>query len=251
ENLRLSEANVIDLIDSDISELVKKYLTFENYDPKKLNNTLTIQTEDIEHNENNKDNGGSSFVVFSENILKDICFNIWNKVEEYLNKYGARNGFTVTKYQIEQNSLAKYENQKNKLPMAYQLIYLEQAIQISVTTYINQHNHALVPETQNFEIKYKTLSNEALDEINLMTRNVSVESMAKVESYNWVIKQQLKANSMLCKLADCLDARLKDEVINKYLTEPIANAIKIEISQCLFVSANKIEPSIEELYSKQ
>ncbi|CAG8562098.1 11310_t:CDS:2, partial [Cetraspora pellucida] len=38
------------------------------------------------------------------------------------------------------------------------------------------------------------------------------------------------------------------KVINEYLTEPITNAIKIEMSQCLFISANKIEPNIEELY---
>ncbi|CAG8487743.1 10644_t:CDS:2, partial [Scutellospora calospora] len=41
------------------------------------------------------------------------------------------------------------------------------------------------------------------------------------------------------------------KVTNEYLTKPITNAIKIEISQYLFISANKIEPSIEELYRKQ
>lgn len=109
-----------------------------------------------------------------------------------------------------------------------------------------------------------------------------IESTSRVESYNWVIKQQLKANSTLCELADRLDTRLKEEVqwgqfhdykqaittntisiagqdlfpeivnvINEYLTEPIANAIKIEMSQCLFISAKKIEPTIEELHSEQ
>ena len=39
-----------------------------------------------------------------------------------------------------------------------------------------------------------------------------VESTSRVESYNWVIKQQLKANSTLCELADRLDTRLKEEV---------------------------------------
>ncbi|CAG8809532.1 10293_t:CDS:2, partial [Cetraspora pellucida] len=97
-----------------------------------------------------------------------------------------------------------------------------------------------------------------------------------------VIKQQLKVNSTLCELADQLNTRLKEEVqwgqfhdykqaittntisiarqdlfpkivniINEYLTEPIANTIKIKISQCLFISAKKIEPTIEELYSEQ
>ncbi|CAG8680996.1 2506_t:CDS:2, partial [Cetraspora pellucida] len=40
-------------------------------------------------------------------------------------------------------------------------------------------------------------------------------------------------------------------VIDEYLTEPISNAIKMEMSQCLFVSANKIEPSFEELHHEQ
>ncbi|CAG8697290.1 11075_t:CDS:2, partial [Cetraspora pellucida] len=40
-------------------------------------------------------------------------------------------------------------------------------------------------------------------------------------------------------------------VINKYLTEPIANAIKIEMLQYLFISAKKIEPIIEELHNEQ
>ncbi|CAG8746628.1 13364_t:CDS:2, partial [Cetraspora pellucida] len=111
---------------------------------------------------------------------------------------------------------------------------------------------------------------------------VGIESTSRVESYNWVIKQQLKTNSTLCELADRLDERLRDEVqwnqfhdyrqavmmntipiarqdlfpkiinvIDEYLTEPISNAIKMEMSQCLFVSANEIEPSFEELHCEQ
>ncbi|CAG8521711.1 431_t:CDS:2 [Diversispora eburnea] len=37
------------------------------------------------------------------------------------------------------------------------------------------------------------------------------------------------------------------KVLNKYLTEPINNIIKTEISQCLFVNVNLIKPSNEEL----
>ncbi|CAG8546554.1 6753_t:CDS:2 [Cetraspora pellucida] len=40
---------------------------------------------------------------------------------------------------------------------------------------------------------------------------VGIESTSKVESYNWIIKQQLKVNSTLCELADRLDTRLKEE----------------------------------------
>jgi len=109
-----------------------------------------------------------------------------------------------------------------------------------------------------------------------------IESTARVEGYNWIIKQQLKAKSTLCELADRLDSRLKEEekwnqfheykqttatnfttmsgqelfptvtkMINKYLTEPISNTIKTEMSQCLFVNANMIEPNHEELNHEQ
>jgi len=109
-----------------------------------------------------------------------------------------------------------------------------------------------------------------------------IESTARVEGYNWIIKQQLKANGTLCELADRLDSRLKDEerweqfyqykqatttntisapgqdlfpmvtkVLDKYLTEPINNMIKTEISQCLFVNANMIEINDEELNCEQ
>ncbi|RHZ72158.1 hypothetical protein Glove_245g27 [Diversispora epigaea] len=109
-----------------------------------------------------------------------------------------------------------------------------------------------------------------------------IESTSRVEGYNWIIKQQLKANSTLCELVDRLDLRLKEEerwnqfyeykqattsntiftvgqdlfptitkVLNKYLTEPINNMIRAEISQCLFVNANMIEPSDEELNREQ
>ncbi|RHZ46462.1 hypothetical protein Glove_621g28 [Diversispora epigaea] len=41
------------------------------------------------------------------------------------------------------------------------------------------------------------------------------------------------------------------KVLDKYLTEPINNIIRTEISQCLFVNANMIKPSNEELNQKQ
>ncbi|CAG8518458.1 18922_t:CDS:2 [Racocetra fulgida] len=46
-NQRLLEINPNDLIECDISELIEKY---------QLNNTPTIQIENIEHNESNEDN---------------------------------------------------------------------------------------------------------------------------------------------------------------------------------------------------
>jgi hypothetical protein len=41
------------------------------------------------------------------------------------------------------------------------------------------------------------------------------------------------------------------KILDKYLTEPINNTIKTEISQCLFVTANMIELNNEELNCEQ
>ncbi|CAG8697350.1 11325_t:CDS:2, partial [Cetraspora pellucida] len=41
------------------------------------------------------------------------------------------------------------------------------------------------------------------------------------------------------------------KVLDKYLTEPIKNMIRKEMSQCLFVNANLIEPNYEELNREQ
>ncbi|RHZ75962.1 hypothetical protein Glove_208g167 [Diversispora epigaea] len=117
---------------------------------------------------------------------------------------------------------------------------------------------------------------------NLKGKLASIKSTSRVEGYNWVIKQQLKTNSTLCELVDCLNSRLKEEkrwnqfyeykqittsntvstveqdlfptitkVLDKYLTEPIYNIIRAEMSQCLFVNANIINPSDEELNREQ
>ena len=86
----------------------------------------------------------------------------------------------------------------------------------------------------------------------------------------------------MCEIADRLDSRLKDEerwdqfykykqattmnttptagqdlfpivtqLLDKYLTEPINNTIKTEMSQCLFVSVNMIELNNDELNCEQ
>ncbi|CAG8476075.1 25883_t:CDS:2 [Racocetra persica] len=115
-------------------------------------------------------------MVASEEIPKDIHFNMWDEVEDYFNEYGARNRFAVTKYQMERNILG----QIHKRTFYINLSILEQATQISVTTFVNQHNHTLVPETQNFGVKYKTLSKEALDKINIITRHIAKDYLLRV-----------------------------------------------------------------------
>ncbi|CAB5350440.1 unnamed protein product [Rhizophagus irregularis] len=346
--------------------------------------------------------------VASEDVPEDIKFDMWEEVDSYFDEYGVRNGFAIIKYRMERNSKGqvhkrtlicefggKYKSKKKdeaklkgtqrntktkKLgcPWHINLTFPENATQISVTTFINQHNHSLIPKTQEFATKYRSFSEEVINEISLMTKHgnltltaqrnllkarfpdihfqdqdlanviqkyknmdkinndasalltmlmqkkaedlrwvvdfeldndnrlthllwmspdqfkswaraylykiftAGIESTARVEGYNWIIKQQLKAKSTLCELADRIDSRLKEEerwnqfheykqstttnttstsgqdlfpivtkTLNKYLTDPISNTIKTEISQCLFVNAIMIEPNNEELSCEQ
>ncbi|CAG8484096.1 5659_t:CDS:2 [Cetraspora pellucida] len=62
-------------------------------------------------------------------------------------------------------------------------------------------------------------------------------------------KQAIMTNTISIARQDLFPEVVK--VIDEYLTELITNAIKIEMSQCLFISANKIEPNIKELHSEQ
>ncbi|CAB5207835.1 unnamed protein product [Rhizophagus irregularis] len=48
-----------------------------------------------------------------------------------------------------------------------------------VTTFVNQHNHELVPKTQEFSPKYRAFTNEALNEILLMTKYGSLTLTAQ------------------------------------------------------------------------
>ncbi|CAB4423407.1 unnamed protein product [Rhizophagus irregularis] len=360
--------------------------------------------------------------VASEDVPEDIKFDMWEEVDSYFDEYGVRNGFAIIKYRMERNNEAKLKgtqrNTKTKklgCPWHINLTFPENATQISVTTFINQHNHSLILKTQEFATKYRSFSEEVINEISLMTKHgnltltaqrnllkarfpdihfqdqdlanviqkyknmdkinndasalltmlmqkkaedlrwvvdfeldndnrltrllwmspdqvelwlnlceplfkqrwnkllndypmvkdyllrtldqkfkswaqaylykiftAGIESTARVEGYNWIIKQQLKAKSTLCELADRIDSRLKEEerwnqfheykqstttnttstsgqdlfpivtkTLNKYLTDPISNTIKTEISQCLFVNAIMIEPNNEELSCKQ
>ncbi|CAG8796213.1 8392_t:CDS:2, partial [Racocetra persica] len=93
-----SVTNSFDIVDSDITKLVKKYLTFEDNGLEEFNNIYTAQTESIEHYKNNEN---SSPIFISEDIPDSVRFNIWDEVECYFNEYRARNRFAVTKYQIE------------------------------------------------------------------------------------------------------------------------------------------------------
>ncbi|CAG8821207.1 31621_t:CDS:2, partial [Gigaspora margarita] len=97
QNEKPSVTNSFD-IDSDITELVNEFFTFEDNDLKEFDNASATQTKSIGHDRNNEN---SPLIIASEDIPKNIHFNSWNEVEVYFNEYGARNSFAVTKYQME------------------------------------------------------------------------------------------------------------------------------------------------------
>ncbi|CAB4378529.1 unnamed protein product [Rhizophagus irregularis] len=118
--------------------------------------------------------------VASEDVPKDIKFDMWEEVDSYFDEYSVRNGFAIIKYRMERNSQVhkrtlicefggKYKSKKKdeaklkgtqrntktkKLgcPWHINLTFSENATQISVTTFINQHNHSLIPKTQEYSL---------------------------------------------------------------------------------------------------
>ncbi|CAB5381740.1 unnamed protein product [Rhizophagus irregularis] len=171
--------------------------------------------------------------VASEDVPEDIKFDMWEEVDSYFDEYGVRNGFAIIKYRMERNI-------KNQV-----------------------HKRTLICE---FGGKYKSKKKDE----------------AKLKGTQQNTKTKKLAKSTLCKLADRIDSRLKEEewwnqfheykqstttnttstsgqdlfpivtkTLNKYLTDPISNTIKTEISQCLFVNAIMIEPNNEELSCEQ
>ncbi|RHZ55116.1 hypothetical protein Glove_420g13 [Diversispora epigaea] len=298
--------------------------------------------EDIENINEDKEN-----FFTSEDIFKDTRFDTWDEVENYFNEYGSRNGFAIVKYRMERNSKGQvYEktfvcefseeaalkglqrNTKTKklsCPWHINLSFLEHSTKIIITTFINQHNHPLVPKTQEFATKYHTKKpSKGPISKSAFSRPRSVDNKCKsclvcqvlvsdksLDTYIWILEypaldaaipivfpetypahcifhiaQNLpknlkgklgeKWNDFLKQFYHCrnslsgIESTSKQvttsntvstvgqdlfpeiiKVFNKYLTEPINNIIKTEISQCLFVNANLIKPSDKELNSEQ
>ncbi|GBB93919.1 hypothetical protein RclHR1_22530004 [Rhizophagus clarus] len=126
---------------------------------------------------------------------------MWDEVDNYFDEYSARNGFAIIKYRMERNGKGQihkrtlvcefsrtYKPKKSaeaalkgtqqntktkKLNCSWyiNLFFPDQATQIGVTTFVNKHNHVLVPKTQKFATKYRAFTNEALNEISLMTKH--------------------------------------------------------------------------------
>ncbi|GBB89020.1 hypothetical protein RclHR1_15660002 [Rhizophagus clarus] len=137
---------------------------------------ITQDIEGIEYTNVDKENSDTLIIEF-ENIPKDTKFNMWDKVDNYFDEYGARNGFAIIKYRMKQNG----KDQIHKRTLVYEfngtykpkksaeaalkgtqqniktkklnrlwhinLFFPDQTTQISITIFVNKHNHILVPKT--------------------------------------------------------------------------------------------------------
>ena len=63
------------------------------------------------------------------------------------------------------------KTKKSSCPWHINLTFPEHEIQIIITKFVNQHNHELVPKSQEFATKYQSFTNEVLNEISLMTKH--------------------------------------------------------------------------------
>ncbi|RIA97916.1 hypothetical protein C1645_813449 [Glomus cerebriforme] len=129
--------------------------------------------EGVENLNIDKENN-NSLIIESEDIPKDIKFDTWDEVDNYFDEYGARNGFAISKKMAEAVLKGMQRNTKTKklsCQWHINLTYPEQATQIGVTTFVNQHNHILMPNTREFATKYRSFTDEALNEISLMTKH--------------------------------------------------------------------------------
>ncbi|PKC66991.1 hypothetical protein RhiirA1_535203 [Rhizophagus irregularis] len=147
--------------DISISKIKEKpYLMIHNVS-QKGNNNIKVHSS-VSHDE--------KYVISqvlieieTEDIPKDIKFDTWDEVDNYFDDYGARNGFAIIKYKMKRNS----KGQVHKRTLVW------------VTTFVNQHNHELIPKTQEFSTKYRTFTNEALNEILLITKYGSLTLTAQ------------------------------------------------------------------------
>ncbi|RHZ58061.1 hypothetical protein Glove_376g2 [Diversispora epigaea] len=74
-----------------------------------------------------------------------------------------------------------------------------------------------------------------------------IQTTSCIEGLNNIIKRELQANSTLCDLAIGNDLFSEiDKIMSKYLTPHILSAECLEMTQCLYFTANKVEPDIVE-----
>ncbi|CAG8449120.1 22434_t:CDS:2, partial [Cetraspora pellucida] len=108
-------------------------------------------------------------MVTSESIPKCTVFDSWMNVETFLEEYRRRN----EKYKPNKNQQRKQRITKTKkinCPWHINLSYREAETLISITIFVNEHNYNITFDTQEFRNKYCTLTEDALREVEIITK---------------------------------------------------------------------------------
>lgn len=106
--------------------------------------------------------------ILSEDIPKDQEFDTFNC--EFGGKYKAKKDPIVAQKGIQHNTKTK----KLECPWYCNFSLGESKSRIGITTFVNKHNHKLLTETQKFGIKFRSLSEDALKEIEIMTKHAKL-----------------------------------------------------------------------------
>ncbi|CAB4487905.1 unnamed protein product [Rhizophagus irregularis] len=142
-----------------------------------------------------------SLKIATENISLDTTFASWEEAEIFLEEYGRRNGFSINKYRISRNKSSqlitkrtftcefggKFKsnkketgNQRNTRTKKRQcswhinLTFPEHATNITISLFENEHNHELRSDTCEFNSRYREISKEIMDEIEIMTKHANL-----------------------------------------------------------------------------
>ncbi|CAB4473076.1 unnamed protein product [Rhizophagus irregularis] len=142
-----------------------------------------------------------SLKIATENISLDTTFASWEEAEIFLEEYGRRNGFSINKYRISRNKSSqlitkrtftcefggKFKsnkketgNQRNtrtkkrQCPWHINLTFPEHATNITISLFENEHNHELRSDTCEFNSRYREISKEIMDEIEIMTKHANL-----------------------------------------------------------------------------
>ncbi|CAG8556788.1 25124_t:CDS:1, partial [Racocetra persica] len=203
--LSMNSPEVLNINVSDTSTMDELYVE-NSQDNETITDQLNIDLE--EHDDEISGGPNNEVEMISENIPRDVVFDSWTEVEMFFEEYGKQNRFTVIKYRVEKNSLGmihmrtfncefeeKYRPNKNqkvkqkntktkKVNCQWHVNFSfdDAKTHISITIFVNKHNHVMNFKTQEFGIKYRSLSKDALKEVEIMTRygNLSITSQRNI-----------------------------------------------------------------------
>ncbi|CAG8447014.1 11636_t:CDS:2 [Cetraspora pellucida] len=191
----------------ELIELINSIMVFDNCEHIE-DSYINLKSVEINDFSDNESESTSNMNIVDDNVInklhmpktpdtnkeipKDITFDLWNEVEALFLDYVQNRTFCCEFYGTykPKKSLAAVQNRtqhntrtkKQNCPWHYNLLLCQTGFQIQIMFLVNRHNHVLVPETQKFGLKYRSLNKEALKEIEIMSkhRNLLIISQKKL-----------------------------------------------------------------------